>query len=526
VSVEAPLPPRFGGRGDPVAARRRRRSFLCASVSVVLITASLYISDCYGRYGRMEYLLRGSLRLEDANSSRTFLRNAVRGKPEGGDLQLSRYLQALAEREEPGEIIPTWERAYQVDRANPALAIRYGVALFLAGKAKEARDLFHEAALNDQSNALPAYLEATMIPFMNDSKGDISEALALIARTNNGGKQVSFPKPIWTATFPASGKVYADLRRRAIDESLAPIYEFLNRVIVTAKDEIGRQQTQPWRYRVQTLDEMGKRLMRSSDQGSLQTICGIRVQLSAIDLQKLMNAQELVPIDEALVARSMKLQGALDKLNTFESTRGDRIEREMSKYGMFAGLWLWTFFAAISLWLLVRIVYAVLQPNEFFWTLQMPRAGLYIELGAAALMTIAICSITALLRSMSPSSPAIAYFSLSWWTLAALASLFCLVYSFVVFPRPGESPALPSEIHEGEKMVAAVTWRMYFEAVITLVRRYTGVWVALMMSCFCLWFLFHRLSLGLFPFYGQTLLVPGLTEEEIRTVVEALSELK
>ena len=533
MSGETPFPPEYGGRGDAVAARRSRRAFKSIVLGCVFLTIALYIADNYLRYGSLERMLRSALRLEDPNSSRVYLRNAVRMDTGSREISVSKYLQALAEREEKDLVLDTYRQAFEVDKENPALAIRYGVMLFVEGRQKGgeatklARDRFHDAAAQDEVNALPAYLEAATIPFVSDSRGDIGEALALIARTNNSSKQVTFPKPIWSATLPSSGKVYSNLRRRIVDECLTPIYDFTNRIILIAREEISKGQLQPWRSRIQTLDRMGERLVRSGDPGSLQAICGLRIQLAAIDLQKEMNEAERLTPDESLVARRIKLEDALDKLNAFESTRDSILLQEENKYRFFGPLWLGTILLVLVFWFVSVVCYTVLSPTDMQWSVAMTQVGRWSLVAGGAVMLVLICAFTAVLRGLPAESAAFPFVQNTWMALVFAGILFSVVHPFFAITSPGRLLSTPGVAGDGGEspVITAEIRQAYRRTLVTQIRRHAGLWFSLIVCAFCIWFLFHRLVLGLFPFYGPGLLAPGLAEREFQTVQEAIIPL-
>ena len=165
-------------------------------------------------------------------------------------------------------------------------------------------------------NALPGYLEAAALQRSRPPDADLAEALALIARTTSSGERVVFPKPSWpAAVLPQDGAWYAKLRRMAVDESCALLYEYTDFVIAKARSDIGNGEVRYWDSWLKTLEEMGQRVAESPDQGVTEASAGINIQLRALDVRcELRTGQS----DEALVERRLKLREALAQLREFE----------------------------------------------------------------------------------------------------------------------------------------------------------------------------------------------------------------
>ena len=111
----------------------------------------------------------------------------------------------------------------------------------------------------------------------------------------------------------------------------------------------------------------------------------------------------------------------------------------------------------------------------------------------------------------------------AWWSLVGLLLAFGLAYP--AFRLPGARAAVRN--HAGAEVDSETlkTVRRYRrDAYATLLRRYYGVTLGLLLCMISLWVVSYRVIFALYPWQVE-LLTTGLTEEEVRVVTQALAIL-
>lgn len=502
--------------GDQAGARRSRRTFRFAIMACLALTFALWFSERYLRLDMIESQYRMALTLPD-DSARAILRNVVRRDALRTDTPSAKYVEALAAIEEDDLVLPRYEEAYKLNPGNASLILNFGCRLFLAGQYKEARERFRESGIQPPRNALPRYLEAAALAASASLDDDLSEALALVARTNNSGDPILFPKPLWHNTLPARGECYSRMRREIADRCCAPLYRLDGLLIRKARADINAGDLHDWDSWLEKMQEMGARLVGDAQSdpaniGASQAIAGAHIQWSAIQLREQIHEQEAGKPDAALIQQRVKLENALDLLKNFENTRGARIEahRELVKkpLRLSAGT-LGIFF---GVYLLVMLLSRALQCRRLYWTT--PHTSM-----AKTVLSIGLTLMTCLLMILgfvaqaNETAPVLSSFVTGcWYSVAAGLIIAGLIYPFTALPRPVDSAQ--QETPKQRRMAA-----------VTLMRRYFGILFGGYLAALCLWLLLYRIMSGLFP-VQLPLLVTGLENEEldiVRRVQEILA---
>jgi tetratricopeptide (TPR) repeat protein len=521
--------PDSGARGDPVGAARARRAFRLCVTGVVLITGLLWLSDRYLRYEPLERLYMMSLTLETP-SARAVLRQAVRRDEEQNENPTPKYLQALAEREEKDKILDIYERAYKLDPRNAALAVRYGCRLFADGQADMARELFAAASRNDPNNALPMYLEAAVLPWIDDVVDPLSEAFALIEGTNSSRKEATAPPPLWFSGLPRQGKWYAGLRRQAAQECCAPLYRFADYVVQAARQDISQGNTQYWDTSLESLRAMGERLAAgalatgSDDErrlrgGSLQALAGVQIQLAATRELERLYEKEQGSSDETLVAQRLRLDHAFQVLQEFETAREGKIRADAARFGFPLTLCARLLVVLVGVFAFVVVLSGVYSRDSESW--QAPHTTLGKVLTAilplGLLLVLATSSVFQRLHGhVFGWMPVVNALGWLWLALVLLSSV---VYPFQLLSHTRDGGSNGKGVDAPEQVVHA-SRKARRKAYVCFLRRYYGIIVGLSFCVLSLWVLGYRSFTGLYP-WDLELLATGLSEEEVLAILEA-----
>lgn len=510
------IPPSTGGYpedggeleaiGDQAGARRSRRTFRFAVMACLALTFALWFSERYLRFDTIESQYRMALTLPN-DSARAILRNVVRRDAQRTDVPSPKYVEALAAIEEDDLVLPRYEEAYKLNPSNASLILNFGCRLFLAGQYKEARERFRESGIQPPRNALPRYLEAAALAASAAEDEDLSEALALVARTNNSGDPILFPQPLWHSTLPASGECYSRLRREIADRCCAPLYRFDGLVIRRARTDINAGEIQDWDSWLEKMQEMGERLVGDSASepphlGTAQAIAGAHIQWSALRLREQIQEQEHGKPDATLIQKRIKLETALDLLKNFENSRLPRIEEHRRQVQMPLRLAARTLGILFLIYLIFLFLSRALQCRRLYWTT--PHTLL-----AKAVLALGLTVIFCLLMLFGAVTTVSGSFLVSflngcWYCVTA--GLLCagLLYSFSTLPRQTEIAVI--ETPKQRRMAA-----------VTMMRRYYGVLFGGYLVALCAWFLLYRILSGLYPVQFP-LLVTGLEAEELEIV--------
>jgi len=554
-----------------------RRSFRFAVTACVAFTTMLWLSERYLRYDltKSQYIMALTLEPE---SARPVLRQVVKRDGEQREFPSPKYLAALAEREEADLILPTYERAYKLDPDDSFLAVRYGCRLFLAEKYAEARERFREARLQPPTNALPGYLEAAALQFSDGTKKDVSESLALVARTNSSSDAVLFPQPLWAENLPRRGMWFSKLRRHITDECCAPLYKYSDWLVNQARHRITLRQVQYWDSWLETLQEMGERLAVTGDPGSVQMTAGVHIQLAALEQRLALPAAEGRTADPELVERQRKLTSSLALLNQFEAGRDEQIAADRARYVLPLTLCWKSVAVAFLFYLISWGGCRILRVGRKAWTLPHSRFGKSALLGSsggllALLLAISVLQHTTPPRAESaggsPESGQIAAGGVTsglvradglmpvrwiWWLVLGTGLALGLAYPYgrlspLTAPsdkferdassvheetRPereseresvGAEPACISTAHPPRLTAEPQPpgWRRI--VYVSFMHRYYGILCGLLLCVISFWAIGYRVSFSLYPWQIE-LLTTGLQQEEAQAVQEATALLR
>ena len=542
---QSPIPNRQSPIPNPkdvAGARRARRSFRFCVTACVLLAVMLWLSERYLRFELTESQYIAALTLP-TESARAILRSVVKRDAAQHESPTPKYLEALAEREEEDNILPTYEKAYKLDPSNEFLVLRYGCALFAAGRYAEARNRFREAALLPTENALPKYLEAAALAFTDPAQGDLTASLALVARANTGDVPVEFPAPLWSSELPARGVWYDKLRRGIADECCAPLYKYADLVLSQAKHQIALRRVQYWDSWLSTLETMGQRLCTGKQTGAIQATAGIRFQLRALEQREAIARIESGGTEtetiSALAARRQELAEALAKLDEFESHRDQRIAAARPAYTLPLELCWKTVALGFLAYLLTWTLGRVLRTDRTAWALPHAPMGIWALAGAGAAFFALLCTMS-LLR---PSGLQVTVVRLVWYFIVVVVFLFGMAYPKFALDKvarmiPPAVPlsALPEDLETsapeadiaGRKRDAVPNppsrW-WYRRAFVSYGRRYYGILAGLVLCAISVWVILYWVVFSLYPFQVE-LLAPGLEGQEIQVVQQAISLLK
>lgn len=533
MSAPSPEFPEYGDNGDLIGARRSRWSFrFCVAASVVLMIA-LWLSEYFIGFERAENLYLSAL-TKHKESARPLLRQSVMRDKEASESPNPRYVQALAERELEDEILPVYERAFELDPGNAMLALRYGCRLFMAGDFETARDRFRDASQNAPENALPSYLEATTIPWTLQEEANIlRESLKLIAQANSSGKQITFPRPLWHPKLPQKGRQYAELRREVITECLAPLVRYQEYVTRVARRQIDDGHIQYWDSWLQTLEKAGDKIARAAlgpdgngDAGAgsaSQAIIGLDLQLEALRLRQEIYQIENGQPEEGLSEKEAELKRALAILREFENSRQPLIERDTNarQFACFTA----PFFAFLALgsYVLVAVFLKRFLPTDRHgWAIPHGYRGAFFMAACALVLVAFIASVPAVQETKE--TDVVPGLRTIWFVMLGCMALGGLAYPMLVLTHPRIAAKVDSrETDPPRERIAAATarWR---GAYILMIRRFFGTLFGLFLCAFSVWAILHRFLVALYP-WQIPLLVSGMGSEELAAVRNALSLL-
>lgn len=518
----APAPP------DHAGLRRGRRAFRYSVAACVFFGFTLWFAEGYLRFDRAETQYRMSLTLHEA-SARPVLRNVVKRDAEMNDAPSAKYVEALAAVEEPDMVLEVHEQAMRLNPRSSFLIINYGCALFLADRPAEARERFREASLHPPRNALPRYLEAAALLASMGEGDDLSEVIALVARANSGMDPVVFPKPLWHATLPESGRWHAKLARNLVGRCLAPLYRLNNTVMLRAEGEIADNDFRDWDAWLAETGAMGRRIAGNpgaadADLGAAQAVAGLRMQLDALLLRRrIADAQQNAEAVAEMDAQRDSLQAAMDRLTQFENRREDLIEahagrlfRPLPDIAAVLGLFL-------GLYLLLQLLCKFLAASRDAKSLAHLPAGRAVHTLSILVWLFLLTSFTWSGRlEASPESGLLAERLFWYWTILLLC-LVSLISSW-------QMRRCPRDIMEGLLAggnSAASPARKRINRIglfLGLERRGLGTALGVLLCALSLWVVGHRLVTGLYPFQ-LTLLTTGLEAQEAELVREILRAL-
>lgn len=524
--------PEYGHGGDHIGSRRARRAFQFTVAAVVLFTGVLWYAEYFLRYDNSERLYLSALTLE-APSARALLRSAVKQDAARRQYPTPKYLHALAEAETEDQALARFREAYSRDPENAWLAIRLGCRLVVEGLPAEARKRFQEAAVRDEDNALPLYLEAAVLPWEEGEADDLSPSVALISRTNNSERTVSLGRPLWFAGLPQSGYWYADLRRKLVRETLFPIEYYVDFLCARAAEQISRGETLYWDTWLEKVQEMGRAIAAGAaidnpsesiaPGAAVQALAGISVQLKAIRERERIRNAEGVAVEEALVQRKEALTTVQSRLEAFEAARVDWVAEDVRRFREPMRM-AWEGAASLFiLWIASLMTAAGHRAGREAWSIAHPR-WLLRTLTAAGLVQFALLAST-LLVLQHPGSPPVSWepvVATLWRAALIVPAVAVLVAPFRGLPAAREAArrfesAAPTDAYQAARAARR-------RAAWSLIRRESGIALGLHLCAVCAWVALHRVALGLYPWQIK-LLADGFAAEELAAVREVLAGL-
>ena len=486
----------------------------------------MWFAEGYLRYDKTESQYRMALTLPD-DSARAILRNVVKRDAEENEVSNPKYVEALAAIEEVDVVLQRYEEAYRLNPSNSSLIIKYGCRLFLAGAYREARERFREAGIQPPKNALPRYLEAAALAASLGREGDLSEAIALVARTNTSGDPMIFPQPLWHASLPKRGNWYAHRKREIADRCCAPLYRFKDIVVGRADTAIDEGHFQDWDSWLGRLETLGEMLVGGPDTapenlGAPQAMAGVRIQLDALDQRtRIGTILNGVPQASHLVDAA-HLRAALDKLKAFEDFRDARTRQHRRVVARPLYLCAGGLALLLALYCVAYVVGRVVRLRKSAWTVSHTRAG-YLVLGAGLIVLLMILFAFRPLQQAEDPEPFLGLLTVLWYgTLGALLA-FGLIYPALALASVREvceRVAPPDRVDE----VLAAARRGRRIAYASLLRRYSGIVLGGVLCVVCLWAVGHRILTSAYPTQLE-FLVTGLQSEEIALVREVQSML-
>lgn len=538
--------PEYGGGGDAVGARRARHTFRWCVAACVFLTVTLWLSERFLRYEQPERLyLSGITKPEE--QARVFLRQAVRLDEAKRESPTPKYLYALAAREQSDMVLATYEKAHQVDPGNWALAVRYGVELFRAGRADEARDVFQAAAVNSPNNALPVYLQAAVLPWTSDDADPTGESaaddeaerrlrksLALVARTNSSGKSVVYPRPMWSSDLPMDGYWYAGLSRQVVIECSDPLYRFADFVAEGVPAERIQEDAEQWASWLGHLETMGRKVMRDAvplpgdedvqpTSPAAQARVGLYIQLAAIRRREALDSAANGSVDEARLERRIQLENVMRELGEFEEERGARLAAARTALGLPARLLLMGAVPLLFFWFAGYLLVKSVRPGTPSNTIPHTR-GAYIMLGTSATGWFAVLCLAQVFAVHTTGGLQWLYvLQISFAVFVCAVVLFGIAYPWFALPSARAVCSAEQDHHENQQKLAsarrcrrATSWCLY--------RRYFGIAVGLLVCAACFWAIEFRIATSLYPWQVE-LLAPGLMDLENEIVARAVAGL-
>lgn len=515
--------PEYGMGGDDAGARRSRRAFMLCVTAVLLFMVGLWFAEEFLQYEHTERLYRSALTLPIL-SARPMLQAAIKEDALDHEFPSPKYIEALASREDRDSTLQTYERAYQLDPTNSAVAIRYGCRLLAQGQLAEARERFREAAENGPTNALPLYLEATAQTWSIDDRTNLKKSLAMVARTNNRGEKITFPEPLWFPGLPQDGYWYGFLRRRILDECLGPLYGYTDRVIQSVDEELERGRIHYLQTWLKELRVMGERLVSSSEEGGTgQAVAGMHIQLMALEKEIAVARARSDKNVESLEVRQARLFEAVEVLQKFEERREAQIVEGIKGYYFPLALIFRGFAVCLFVYSLMWMVCRGINRKGTVWSLAHFRGGMMGLLGGVFVLFLLLAACAVLQRSEISTSTWTVNISYAWWIVLGGLCVFGVIYPGLFLA----SATSITQIHvrpEEQREMLAVARRYRLMAYVSLSRRYYGILCGAFLCMSSGWVVLYRVVFAQYP-WQKELLTSGLFEEEVAVIRMAVSML-
>lgn len=519
--------PEYGDGGDQIGSRRARHAFRFCIISCMLFTLSLWFCENFWRYERSERLYLRAL-TQDPSPAQVFLHNAIRLESQHRDFPSPKYLQALAERQKGEQALETYQRAYQLDPDNAALALRYGCRLVREGRGPEAEALFQQAVVNDPANALPLYLEAAVVPWVQEDAGGLRKSLTLIAKANSSGKRVTLPRPLWFSGLSQDGFWYANLQREIVEECCLPFYRYLDDLTSAAEQQIAAGRTQYWDSWLEKLQGMGANLAAAAWESpmpgaALLAETGLRIQLEAVRLRAQLHEVGGTELTEVLHALRPKLEDALGKLDAFEENRRESVAQARQMYLFPLKLASEAIGVICLTYLLSYVATKLARARKRSWTLGHSRLAKTVLVGGAGGL-VAMLLISLLFERTTHSWVGwMPVMRIAWRSLLAGIIGFGAVYPALILPRV-RTVARKADRSADAEQVRKEARRRRRIAYLSFLRRYYGTLFGFAVVALSVWIIAHRVLVHLYP-WEIKLLASGFAKEEAQFVANLLETI-
>lgn len=516
--------PEYGSGGDYAGARRSRRAFRYAVAATLVFTAVLWLAEQYLRYDETERLYLVALTREP-ESARILLRQAMKIDAATAERPTAKYAAALAEREEEERRLRAYEDAYELDPENAFLAMRFGCELFKHGEMRRAHTLFRAAYEHDPQNALPLYLEAATLPFIEEGNFHFEETFQLLERANVSGLPVEFQRPLWFSTLPQRSEWYARWRRQAVQDVLAPIQTFTAKLVELVEADLENDYAGVWGTRLEAIEAMGWRITHDSqpEVGAPQAILGMTIQLQAIQLRRQIYALEEQNVAD-LAAKESKLEAALGVINQFEYAREEDVAAQKTALRIPLELVGKSFVLLLILYLVVYTASRIVHAGRQSWTLRHSVWARAIIMGGCLILLLLLALASTLGFRAYVNTAALNAVAYVWFAVVGAMAAAGAFYPAFLLPLAHQVVRDRTSDKEESERLLAWARRARRIAYVSLMRRYYGILTGSVGMVVCIWVLGFRIALGLYPWQTK-LLAPGLGEFELEAVRRALSIL-
>lgn len=499
--------------GDGARLRRNRRTYRYCVSACVFFCLSLWFAEGYLRFDRSETQYRMALS-HARESARPILRNAVKRDALVNDPPTARYLEALADVEEPDLVLPAYEQALRLDPRNAFLLVKLGCALLDAGRPVDARERFRAAALHPPRNALPRYLEAAALHASLGPEDDLGEVMALLVRTNSAGDPVLFPAPLWHATLPERGAWYADRERELAARCLAPLRRMTGGILSRAERDIAGNDFRDWDAWLREIAATGA--MIAGNPKAAESLLrvdraqeGLRVQAEALKLRRrIAEALGDTAAVASLDALDALLTRARDGLADFENrrdavqkTHADRLKAPLAAVGK-------TIAVLAALYLLLcaaGMVFGAAASDAKNIPSPLPVSAMH---GFVAVVWFAALILFSRGAPLEHSGWGVSAAGAFWNAAVGAALMLTPVAAWLQWRNASGDFRRRHAVPAGARR-----WLAGTGLAIGLFRRNIGALLGLCLCAVCLWAVSHRLATGLYP-YQIPLLTTGLESEE------------
>lgn len=527
-------PDRTGAPGlscDYVRARRSRRSFRLFIAVSVLLTAILWFSEGYLRYDRSETQYRMALTLHPAQA-RPILRTVVRRETEERKVPPSLYLEALALVEEPGKILDTYAKAYQVNPRNAFLVINYGCYLYADGQFEEARERFREAGVNPPGNALPRYLEAAALTATLEADANLSDLVALLTRANISADPVIFPEPLWHASLPKRGERYGRLQQEIAERMSLPLLQCCNFITSRAQQSIEQGELSDWDGWLEKVQVMGARLMGYRPGDSRPTVAqmktALQIQHQALVLRGEWSRLSGGVMDPEINNALLLVNEALVAIDKFETGREQAAAEHRVRAMLPIVLIVKTGVLFLALYAASLLLHMIGSGGKQLRAIPHLRLGKILPLAGFSLLLLLLCFLAAA-QHLDKTTAFDGLAAPAWYCIVGVMLLVGLVYPWMQARAGLSQGMLSTDTGEssGNATARPLSVRRYLGVYGCLLRRYMGVQAGSLLVIVCIWCVAYRIAADTYPFQME-LLTTGLETETtnlIRDIQAHLSDL-